>query len=154
MIRFITDKFEDTCVVSVGGAKLLDSLGTLVTALGKWNVVVVIFHTGTNNVNKTYLPEESQMARAVNGLQEIENTLIHLQAKFGFAFVFLGSIYKRSFVVNKRIDKLNELVRSMCKKYGYKFVDNSNISPCTLQDQVHLNEIRQKALLENLKGLL
>ena len=154
MIRFI--KFEDTCVVSVGGggAKLLDSLGTLVTELRKWNVFVVIFHTGTNNVNKTYLPEESQMARAVNGLQEIENTLIHLQAKFGFAFVFSGCVYTRSFVVNKRIDKLNDLVRSMCKKYGHTFVDNSNISPCMLQDQVHLNEIGQKALLDNLKGLL
>ena len=72
MVRFMTNLHEGTHVVSVGGAKLLDSLECLKSQLHLWDVFVVVFHSGTNNVNKTYYPEDSQISMASQSLVQIE----------------------------------------------------------------------------------
>ena len=153
MIRFMTDLLENTRVVSVGGGNLLDLMEHVRFQLGRTQVFLVIFHAGTNNVNKTYYPEESQMSRANQSLVRLEELVVDLQTKHRFCFVFSGCIYTRSLLVNKRINVLNSSVQKLCEKRGFTFIDNSNISPCMLKDQVHLNTTGEKAFLQNLSSL-
>lgn len=154
MIRFLTDSHKDTRVVSVGGAKLLDALECLKCELDQFTVFVVVFHAGTNNVTKTYYPEASQMNRANQSLVQLEKSVLELQMKHRFSFVLSGCIYTRSVLVNKRIDTLNKSIRRLCEKCSFKYMDNSNISPDMLKDQVHLSAAGEKVLLQNLSDLI
>ena len=154
MIRFLTDSHKDTRVVSVGGAKLLDALECLKCELDQVTVFVVVFHAGTNKVNKTYYPEASQMNRANQSLVQLDKSVLELQMKHRFSFVSSGCIYTRSVLVNKRIDTLNKSIRRLCEKCSFKYMDNSNISPDMLKDQVHLSAAGEKVLLQNLSDLI
>ena len=154
MIRFITNLYEDTHVISVGGAKLLDSLDCLTTEIQGRNTFVVLFHSGTNNVNKTYYPEDAQIRKAKQSLGEMESIIPRLQSRYAFSFVYSGCIYTRSTVINKRIDMLNEAIRLMCSRCSFTFIDHSNISSDMLRDEVHLNKHGENVMLQNLRGLL
>ena len=74
--------------------------------------------------------------------------------KHRFSFVLSGCIYTRSVLVNKRIDTLNKSIRRLCEKCSFKYMDNSNISPDMLKDQVHLSAAGEKVLLQNLSDLI
>ena len=112
----MTNLHEGTYVVSVGGAKLLDSLECLKSQLHLWDVFVVVFHSGTNNVNKTYYPEDSQISMASQSLVQIERSVTDLQSKYGFCFVFSGCVYTRSPLINRRIGTLNNGIKDLCRR--------------------------------------
>ena len=154
MIRFMTGMYEDTHVISIGGAKLLDSLECLRLELSRLDVFLVIFHAGTNNVNKAYYPEASQLDKASQSLVQLEKSVLELQKKHRFGFVFSSCIYTRSRLINKRIDTLNALIKQLCNRCSFKYIDNSNISPDLLKDQVHLSTPGEKTFLGNLSELL
>ena len=111
-------------------------------------VFVVIFHSGTNNINKTYLPEESLMTRASISLDEMTTSL----SRFSFAFICSGCT--RSYIINKRVDTLNKQMKRMYDFLSCKFIDNSNITVDMLKDDLHLNSVEEEQLRSNLRGLL
>lgn len=93
---------------------MLDSLECLSVELEHCKVFAVIFHAGTNNVNKTYYPEDSQMIRANQSLVQLEKSVLDMQMKHRFCFVFSSCIYTRSMLINKCIDSLNESIGQLC----------------------------------------
>lgn len=68
MIRFLTDNNINLKVCSVGGAKFLDMIPLLVDQLNTFSTFVVVLHVGTNNVNKVFVPEASQLDKAKRDL--------------------------------------------------------------------------------------
>ena len=146
--------FLDIAVVSRGGAKIFEVLDLLKSELETRTVFVVVFHIGTNDVNKVYYPETQQLVKAKYDLDFLFIELRKLQVVFNFAVVFSGCIYTKSKVINKRIDLLNEHIMLCCKQSKYHFIGHSNISEVCLKDQVHLNKSGEYLYKENLRGLL
>ena len=56
MLRFLENINSHVRVQSVGGAKLLDTLTILTTALEETSVFLVLIHSGTNDINKVTKP--------------------------------------------------------------------------------------------------
>ncbi|CAG2209076.1 unnamed protein product [Mytilus edulis] len=64
IIRFLTDVYDNVHVVSNGGAKLMDSFHCLIRLIDILDVFVVIFHSGTNDLNKHFKPGDIQLKNA------------------------------------------------------------------------------------------
>jgi archaellum component FlaF (FlaF/FlaG flagellin family) len=64
---------------------------------------------------------------------------------------FCGCLYTKSPIINERIDELNKYLYSMCRQCEYYYVDHSNISVNFSKDQVHMNTMREKMFLNNMK---
>ncbi len=141
-------------VMSVGGRKLCDACDLLCLEIQNRHLFVVIFHSGTNNINKLNIPEQVQLAHARHSLNNVARNIIVLQQTTNCAMVFSGGVYTRSTIINSRVDVLNDWIRRACTTYGCMYIDNRDIDKHMLRDAVHLNAIGCKTLEHNFKGLL
>ena len=154
IIRFLNNMFENVHVISLSGGKLLDCYHSLVQFLEHANFFVVIFHSGTNDINKTMKPENIQMQNAERDLHFVMSSISNLQRLYKFSCIFSGCLYTSNETINLRVDRLNEIIKDECKKLKFLFVDNSNISSTGLRDVVHLNITGETDFVKNFNGLL
>lgn len=133
---------------------IVDCYHELVSILEKTKTFVAIFHAGTNNVNKSYFPEKTELNSALSDLENITQLMSKLREQFNFAVVFSGGMYTKKTIVNVRLDLLNVKMKELCNKYNYVYIDNSNISQSNLKDMIHLYVSGEALLVRNLHGLL
>lgn len=145
---------ENVNVISISGGKLLDCYFSSVEFLKHSISFIVISHCGTNNVNKSAKPETAQLANAVRDLDNIFQLIPELQKVKQFAFIFSSCVYTKNEVINLRINKLNNILKELCKKGKHVYIDQSNISSSDLSDVVHFNESVQLLFVRNLGGFL
>ena len=89
MVRFLDVRFKNALVISISGGKIIDCYNTLISVLKQTNTFVVIFHGGTNNVNKTYYPADTQLKTAICDLEQIMQSTIQLKNNSGLLQCFL-----------------------------------------------------------------
>ncbi|XP_071175761.1 uncharacterized protein [Mytilus edulis] len=154
IIRFLTDVYDNVHVVSNGGAKLMDSFHCLIRLIDILDVFVVIFHSGTNDLNKHFKPGDIQLKNAKKDIQYVFISIRDLQTKHDIAFVFSGCIKTCNDVVNFRINDFNTHSKELCRRFNFFFIDNSNISKRGLVDSVHLNETGRNMFIQNLNGFM
>ncbi|KAK3084846.1 hypothetical protein FSP39_020056 [Pinctada imbricata] len=154
MLRFLTDEFVHVKVVSVGGARLLDTLALLNSHIEQYNVFLVILHSGTNDINKMSKPEQTQMILAQRNLERVVSSVHALQKCHEFAVVFSGCICTQSTIINQRVKRFNEWIISHCIEYQFSYVDHSNITCSDLRDFVHLNAAGETLVRKNFSTLI
>lgn len=154
IIKFLSNTDKNVHVISISGGKLLDCYFSLVEFLQHSTSFVVIFHCGTNDVNKSAKPASVQLENAMRDLNKMFHLVSELQKVKKFAFIFSGCVCTKNDVINLRIDKLNNIIKELCKKGRHLYIDQSNISSSDLRDVVHLNESGQLIFVRNLSGFL
>ncbi|CAC5380818.1 unnamed protein product [Mytilus coruscus] len=154
IIKCLSNTNKNVNVISISGGKLLDGYFSLVEFLKHSTSFVVMFHCGTNNINKSAKPETAQLENAVRDLNIFFLLISELQKVKKFAFIFSGCVYTKNEVINLRINKLNTILEELCKKGKHLYIDQSNISSSDLRDVVHFNESGLLLFVRNLSGFL
>ena len=150
IVRFMTQRCTDTQVLSVGGAKILDSYMTLRTALNDYSPQLIILHSGTNNINKSY----SDLSTAIDCSKFVLERIKCLQAVHRFVVVISACLRLRENTLLHRVELLNAAIRTQCKIHGFIFVLHDNFTADDFRDDVHLNIRGQEKLLKNFKGFV
>ena len=152
MIRFLQGENDFSEVISHGGAKLQDfTFGFLQDNVQRTNPYLLLFHAGTNNVNKRQLTDSFSVQPNVR--QVFEHISV-LQSRYCFAVGISGCIYTKSTQINKRVNFLNEILVAESKRFRFYYIDNSNIGLLHLRDFVHLNGKGEEIMRNNLKSLI
>ena len=148
IVRFMEDRCNDTIVISVGGAKLLDSYMTLKSALGTQTVFLVLLHSGTNNINKP----SSSLEEAIACARFVMDSIKSLQSIYRFAVVISSCLYLKDKTLLPRVRSLNAVMKAKCDSHDFRFISHENINVSDLRDNVHLNASGYNKFLENLQG--
>ena len=155
MVRFLEGSLSDTTVVSVGGARMQHFTSEFLSRhVSDTCPYLVLMHIGTNDVNKSMIPVQQAMHHAKMFIEPLFRSLSDLQKQFCFAVGISGCINTKSAFINTKVDALNVLLKRESMKYDFFFIDNSNIESLHLRDFVHLNDVGQRILKENFKGLI
>lgn len=154
MLRFLCNRKEHVKVIAVGGAKLLDTLETILNVIPIFQPLLLVIHSGTNNINKFGKPGHVQRKQAEEDINYLFSSVKNIQSSYSFAVAYSSCIYTQDPDVNSRITILNKLIRRYCNVYNFSFIDNSNIKVHHLKDFVHLNKEGETILEKNLFGLL
>ena len=153
MVRFLQLKHrecKEVSVYSVGGATLLDSLQTVREAVNFHSTHLVIFHSGTNNINKYH----KQLSDAVYCMEYVFSQLKCLQDQKCFAVLVSACVRVRDHSLNDKIDIFNKRAKELCMRYRFRFVWHDNILSDDLRDAVHLNSRGELKFTQNLWGYL
>lgn len=92
----------------------------------------VIIHAGTNNL----ITDSSK--ECCENIQHLSNTI---KSKFKDARIAISSIINRKDVdLESKIEETNKLLKELCLKQGYTFIDNDNLdATCLNGSKLHLN---------------
>lgn len=157
IIRFLLQEraFTNQMVrVSTQGGALIEQVQNNLCRLSKdINPFIILIHAGVNNLSKEYLynNECQQMCIAENAICNFSTVLLQMCAGERKIHVVWSSIIKtKDDNINIRAVALNTIIREMCIKYDWIFMDNSNISINQLRDNVHLNRSGETVFVRNI----
>ena len=111
---------------------------------------LVIFHSGTNNINKYH----KQLSDAVYCMEYVFSQLKCLQDQKCFAVLVSACVRVRDHSLNDKIDIFNKRAKELCMRYRFRFVWHDNILSDDLRDAVHLNSRGELKFTQNLWGYL
>ena len=70
--------------------------------------------------------------------------------KYGLKNILISGLTINNYQHSDFINAVSNALKLDCEKYGYSFIENSNILPDNLwQDNLHLNSSRKGKLLNN-----
>ena len=97
---------------------------------------IVVIHCGTNDINPRFKQPHLDAEKIANDMIEIGKTC----RNNGVNEVFISSIVCRSVEAEMlKVDEVNKMVRDLCIKEGFAFIDNSFIGKQFLwKDGIHL----------------
>lgn len=97
---------------------------------------VVVIHCGTNDINPRFKQPHLDAEKIANDMIEIGKTC----RNNGVNEVFISSIVCRSVEAEMlKVDEVNKMVKDLCIKEGFEFIDNSFIGKQFLwKDGIHL----------------
>ena len=146
-IRFLQGEDDFSGVISHGAVKLQD----FIFGFCKTNPYLLLFHAGTNNVNKRQLTN-AIISCVQAGIRQVFEHISVLQSIYCFAVGISSCIYTKMTQINKRVNFLNETLVAESKRFRFYSIDNSNIGLLRLRDFVHLNGDGEAIIRNNLKS--